>query len=72
VAEQKASAASRSRFYRWLEKQASRDDPVGDLAYDITHDKGFPIEASLRQNAQLLGKQVGIGGGDGCFGPSLA
>ncbi|MBI1626784.1 MULTISPECIES: YozE family protein [Comamonas] len=54
MAEQKASAASRSRFYRWLEKQASRDDPVGDLAYDITHDKGFPIEASLRQTRSYL------------------
>lgn len=54
VAQQKASAASRSRFYRWLEKQASRDDPVGDLAYDITHDKGFPIEASLRQTRSYL------------------
>lgn len=54
VAQQKARAASRSRFYRWLEKQASRDDPVGDLAYDITHDKGFPIEASLRQTRSYL------------------
>ncbi|WP_169741487.1 YozE family protein [Comamonas aquatica] len=54
VAQQKARVASRSRFYRWLEKQANRDDPVGDLAYDITHDKGFPVEASLRKTRSYL------------------
>lgn len=54
VAQQKARATSRSRFYRWLEKQAKRDDPVGDLAYDITHDKDFPVEASLRQTRSYL------------------
>lgn len=54
VAQQKARAKSRSRFYRWLEKQAKRDDPVGDLAYDITHDKDFPVEALLRQTRSYL------------------
>lgn len=59
VAQQKARAASRSRFYRWLEKHADRDDPVGDLAYDITRDKDFPVEASLRQTRSYLeGKWV--------------
>lgn len=54
VAQQKARAATRSRFYRWMEKQANRDDPVGVLAYDITHDKDFPVEASLRKTRSYL------------------
>ena len=54
VAAQKARAASRSRFYRWLEKQVKRADPVGDLAYDITRDKDFPVEASLRKTRSYL------------------
>ena len=54
VAEQKASAASRSRFYRWLESQRERDDPVGDLAYEITKDKKFPVDASLRKTQEFL------------------
>ena len=52
VAEQKARAASRSRFYRWLESQRDRDNPVGDLAYDITKDKKFPVDASLRKTLE--------------------
>lgn len=59
VAEQKARAASRSRFYRWLELQRDRDDSVGDLAYDITKDKHFPVDASLRRTQEYLeGKWV--------------
>ena len=54
VAEQNARAASRSRFYRWLELQRDRDDPVGDLAYDITKDKKFPVDASLRKTQEYL------------------
>ena len=59
VIEQKARAASRSRFYRWLELQRDRDDPVGDLAYDITKDEKFPTDASLRKTREYLeGKWV--------------
>lgn len=54
VAQQKARAASRSRFYRWFELQRERNDPVGDLAYDITRDKDFPVEALLRQTRSYL------------------
>lgn len=54
VAQQKARAASRSRFYRWLELQRDRDDPVGDLAYHITKDKQFPVDASLRRTQEYL------------------
>ena len=54
VTEQKARAASHSRFYRWLESQRDRDDPVGDLAYDITKDKKFPVDASLRKTLEYL------------------
>ena len=54
VTEQNARAASRSRFYRWLELQRDRDDSVGDLAYDITKDKKFPVDASLRKTQEYL------------------
>lgn len=35
--------ASRSAFHRWLVEQADRGDRVGDIAYDIKRDKGFPV-----------------------------
>lgn len=54
VAEQKAHAARRCGFYRWLELKRERDDPVGDLAYDITKDKKFPVDASLRKMQEYL------------------
>ena len=34
---------SKSKFFRWLEKQIQRDDIVGDLAQDVLRDKAFPI-----------------------------
>lgn len=45
-AAREAREAARSRFHRWLEQQKERDDPVGDLANDILHDKHFPIGAA--------------------------
>lgn len=30
------------RFYSWMKNQLWRDDPVGDLARDVTRDKSFP------------------------------
>lgn len=38
-----AHEAARSPFHRWLDQVKDRDDPVGDLAYDILRDKHFPI-----------------------------
>ena len=38
--------ASRSPFHRWLETQAKRDDPTGDLATDVLRDKTFPVDAA--------------------------
>lgn len=31
-----------SEFYRWLKRQADRDDPIGDLASDVMQDKEAP------------------------------
>ena len=31
-----------SRFYRWLEKQKDRNDPIGDLAIDALEDSKYP------------------------------
>jgi uncharacterized protein YozE (UPF0346 family) len=33
---------ARSKFFRWLLRQAKRDDPVGDFAYDVDQDQSFP------------------------------
>jgi hypothetical protein len=41
-----AKEAARSPFHRWLGEQKHREDPVGDLAYDIVGDKHFPTGAS--------------------------
>ena len=52
-----------SRFYRWLFRQADRDDPVGDLGADVKRDHSFPINTEsrtklrrhlLRSNADTL------------------
>jgi 5-methylcytosine-specific restriction endonuclease McrA len=32
------------KFYNWLKKQKERDDPIGDLANDVSTDKSFPTE----------------------------
>ncbi len=45
-AAREAREAARSPFHQWLDQQKHREDPVGDLAYDILHDKYFPIETS--------------------------
>lgn len=42
-AAREAREAARSPFHRWPDQQKDRDDPVGDLAYDILRDKHFPI-----------------------------
>jgi len=44
LAARAAREASRSPFYRWLEKQKGRNDPVGDLAGDILADRSFPVD----------------------------
>ncbi len=31
-----------SRFYKWINKQLDRDDPISDLANDIISDRKFP------------------------------
>jgi uncharacterized protein YozE (UPF0346 family) len=36
--------AARSPFHRWLEKQAERNDHIGDLARDVISDREFPVE----------------------------
>ena len=39
----------KSKFYRWLQRQLDRDDPIGDLAADVKRDTSFPISTgSLR------------------------
>ena len=35
--------SSKSRFYKWIEKQTKRDDIIGDLAIDILRDLDFPV-----------------------------
>lgn len=41
-----AEIASRSPFYRWLLKQASRDDAVGDFAKDAKRVDDFPTKST--------------------------
>ena len=36
---------SKSKFYKWLEKQIKRDEIVGDLSNDILRDKEFPVNS---------------------------
>lgn len=43
-----AREQARSAFHRWIERQATRNDPVGDLAGDIMRDQRFPTSASSR------------------------
>lgn len=51
-----AREAARSPFHRWIERQRDRDDPVGDLACDVMHDKKFPTGVqSLKEAKQYLG-----------------
>lgn len=55
-----AREAARSPFHRWLEQQRDRDDPVGDLAYDVMRDKSFPSEVrTLKAAKQYLGSGWG-------------
>lgn len=60
AADIRAARESRSPFYRWLLRQAGRDDVIGDLAADAKTDKTFPADAGelyslkahlLRRNA---------------------
>lgn len=45
----------RGAFYRWLVKQASRDDPVGDLSKDAQGDESFPCSSqSLSKLEQYI------------------
>jgi len=34
--------ARTGRFYRWLKRQAERDDPIGDLGGDVQRDRTYP------------------------------
>lgn len=55
-----AREAARSPFHRWIEQQRDRDDPVGDLAYDVMRDKRFPTGVrSLKEAKQYLGSGMG-------------
>lgn len=36
-------------FYRWLREQRERDDPVGDLAREVSGDPDFPKAAGLQR-----------------------
>lgn len=55
-----AREAARSPFHRWLEQQRDRDDPVGDLAYDVMRDKKFPSGVrSLKEAKAYLGNGWG-------------
>ncbi len=47
-----AHEASRSPFYRWLERQKAKDTPTGDIARDILSDKKFPVTADTYQAAE--------------------
>lgn len=44
--------ASRSPFYRWLERQKTKDTPTGDIARDILSDKKFPVTAATYTAAE--------------------
>lgn len=55
-----AREAARSPFHRWLEQQRERDDPVGDLAYDVMRDKKFPSGVrTLKEAKAYLGNGWG-------------
>lgn len=55
-----AREAARSSFHSWIEQQRDRDDPVGDLAYDVMRDKDFPTGVrSLKEAKQYLGSELG-------------
>lgn len=57
-----AREAARSPFHRWIGQQRDRDDPVGDLAYDVMRDKRFPTGVrSLKEAKQYLGSGLGRG-----------
>lgn len=47
-----AREASRSKFHLWLERQAKRKDPIGDLARDVRGDRGFPISDGTHDGIQ--------------------
>jgi uncharacterized protein YozE (UPF0346 family) len=44
--------AARSPFHKWLESQINRNDQIGDLAKDVLRDKGFPLNASTRNEVE--------------------
>jgi uncharacterized protein YozE (UPF0346 family) len=43
-----AQAAGRGAFYRWLEHQGDRGDPIADFAVDALRDKTFPVAVKSR------------------------
>ncbi|MDE2094271.1 MAG: hypothetical protein KGL99_05730 [Burkholderiales bacterium] len=47
-----AHEASRSPFYRWLERQKAKDTPTGDIARDILSDKKFPVTVDTYKAAE--------------------
>ena len=50
---------TKSRFYRWLMRQADRDDPIGDLAEDVAGDASYPMASgsleAIRTHIALRG-----------------
>jgi uncharacterized protein YozE (UPF0346 family) len=50
-------------FYRWLQIQGARVDPVGDLARDARVDPAWPkrTEALLRLDRYLRDRGAGLG-----------
>lgn len=59
TAHRAAREASRSEFHRWLERQAKRNDPVGDLARDVKGDRQFPFAESSRAILQAYLERSG-------------
>jgi len=58
----KARKASESPFYRWFCQQDLRNDPIGDLAQEVKHDKLFPVEASLLKAQAYLENERWVSG----------
>lgn len=56
----KPISPQKSSFYRWLSKQADRDDPIGDIATDALRDKSFPTNS---QTLPRLERHVLLKGG---------
>ena len=51
-------------FIEWISRHDGKDTPLGDFAYDITRDKGFPTTNSRKdilehlQNVHACGEAI--------------